>query len=144
MYNELKDIFQYLVSVRKLKKYLTIDIEFPSQWKIPKRYVQEDKIVENEKINDEYRFFSFVSEFDEKTLNITVNNIKSIISYNKEIEMKEKLLKSKIDELKKIFESEKLDNLQALKFEIFQEKLDDGEEIIDTRGTSDRLVEERD
>lgn len=144
MYNELKDIFHYLVSVRKLKKYLTIDIEFPSQWKIPKRYVQEDKIVENDKINDEYRFFSFVSEFDEKTLNITVNNIKSIISYNKEIEMKEKLLKSKIDELKKIFESEKLDNLQALKFEIFQEKLDDGEEIIDTRGTSDRLVEERD
>jgi hypothetical protein len=58
--------------------------------------------------------------------------------------LKEKLLKSKIDELKKIFESEKLDNLQALKFEIFQEKLDDGEEIIDTRGTSDRLVEERD
>jgi hypothetical protein len=144
MYNELKDIFHYLVSVRKLKKYLTIDIEFPSQWKIPKRYVQEDKIVENDKINDEYRFFSFVSEFDEKTLNITVNNIKSIISYNKEIEMKEKLLKSKIDELKKIFESEKLDNLQALKFEIFQEKLEDGEEIIDTRGTSDRLVEERD
>lgn len=141
MYSELKDIFQYLISVRKLKQYLTIDIEFPDQWKIPKKFVQEDKIVENEKVTDGYRFFSFVSEFDEKQLNITVKNIKNIIAYNKEIEMKEKLLKQKIDELKKVFESENLDKLQSLKFDILEEKLDDGEEIIDTRGASDRLAE---
>ena len=142
MYNELKDIFQFLVSVRKLKHYLTIDIEFPNHWKIPKRFVQEDKIVENDKVNDGFRFFSFVSEFDEKQLNNTVENIKNIVAYNKEIEMKEKLLKQKIDELKKIFESEKLDNLQSLKFDILEEKLDDGEEVINTRGKGNRLVEE--
>lgn len=141
MYNELKDIFQYLISVRKLKQYLTIDIEFPNQWKIPKKFVQEDKIVENEKVTDGYRFFSFVSELDERQLNVTVQNIKNIIAYNKEIEMKEKLLKQKIDELKKVFESENLDKLQSLKFDILEEKLDDGEEIIDTRGASDRLAE---
>lgn len=141
MYNELKDIFQYLISVRKLKQYLTIDIEFPNQWKIPKKFVQEDKIVENEKVTDGYRFFSFVSELDERQLNFTVENIKNIIAYNKEIEMKEKLLKQKIDELKKVFESENLDKLQSLKFDILEEKLDDGEEIIDTRGASDRLAE---
>ena len=141
MYNELKDIFQYLISVRKLKQYLTIDIEFPNQWKIPKKFVQEDKIVENEKVTDGYRFFSFVSELDERQLNFTVENIKNIIAYNKEIEMKEKLLKQKIDELKKVFESENLDKLQSLKFDILEEKIDDGEEIIDTRGASDRLAE---
>jgi hypothetical protein len=144
MYNELKDIFQFLISVRKLKNYLTIDIEFPNHWKIPKRFVQEDKIVENDKVNEGFRFFSFVSEFDEKQLNKTVDNIKNIVAYNKEIELKEKLLKQKIDELKKIFESEKLDNLQSLKFDILEEKIDDGEEVIDTRGASDRLAEERD
>ena len=142
MYNELKDVFQYLISVRKLKQYLTIDIEFPDQWKIPKRFVQEDKIVENERVNESYRFFSFVSEFDEKQLNKTVDNIKNIVSYNKEIEMKERLLKQKIDELKKVFESENLDKLQSLKFDILEEKLDDGEEVINTRGKSDRLAEE--
>jgi hypothetical protein len=142
MYNELKDIFQYLVSVRKLKKYLSIDIEFPNNWKIPKKFVQEDKIVENEKVTEGTRFFSFVSEFDEKDLNTTVNNVKNIIAYNKEIENKEKLLKQKIDELKKIFETENLENLQSLKFDILEEKLDDGEEVINARGTSDRLVEE--
>jgi len=142
MYNELKDIFEYLVSVRKLKTYLSIDIEFPITWKIPKRFVQEDKIVENPKNNDNNRFFSFVSEFDESNLNLTVNNIKNIIHYNKEIELKERLLKQKIDELKKIFESKKLENLKTLKFELFEEKLNDGEEDFNERGTRDRLVEE--
>lgn len=142
MYNELKDIFQFLVSVRKLKTYLTIDIEFPANWKIPKKYVIEDKIVENEKLNENYRFFSFVSEFNEVEMNQTVSNIKKIVSYNKEIEMKEKLLKQKIDELKRIFEKENLDNLQSLKFDILEEKLDDGEEIVDTRGTNGGLVEQ--
>lgn len=141
MYNELKDIFQFLVSVRKLKTYLTIDIEFPANWKIPKKYVIEDKIVENEKLNENYRFFSFVTEFNELEMNQTVSNIKKIISYNKEIELKEKLLKQKIDELKRIFEKENLDNLQSLKFDILEEKLDDGEEIVDTRGTNGGLVE---
>ena len=126
MYNEFKDIFEFLISVRKLKKYLTIDIEFPNHWKIPKRFVQEDKIVENDKVSDNYRFFSFVSEFKEDQLNNTIENIKNIVAYNKEIEMKERLLKQKIDELKKVFESENIDKLQSLKFDILEEKIDDG------------------
>lgn len=144
MYNEFKDIFQFLISVRKLKTYISIDVEFPLTWKIPKRFVQEDKIIENQKVNDNARFFSFVSEFNEIILNQTVENIKNIISYNKEIEMKERLLKQKIDELKRIFESENLEHLQTLKFELLEEKLNDGEEDFNERGTSDRLAEERD
>jgi hypothetical protein len=144
MYNELKDIFQYLVSVRRLKNYLSIDIEFPLNWKIPKRFAQEDKIIENQKLNDNGRFFSFVCEFDETVVNLTVENIKNIILYNKEIELKERLLKQKIDELKRIFESKNLENLQTLKFELFEEKLDDGEEDFNEGGTGDRLVEGRD
>ena len=142
MYNELKDIFQYLVSVRKLKNYLSVDIEFPTNWKIPKRFVEEDKIMENERVNDNKRFFSFVSEFDELTLDRTINNIKKIVSYNKEIELKEKLLKQKIDELKKLFENKNLENLQNLKFELLDEKLNDGEEDFNEGGTSIGLAEE--
>jgi len=142
MYKELKDIFQFLMSVRKLKTYLTIDVEFPDHWKIPKKYVQEDKVVENERVNEGLRFFSFVSEFNEQNLKTTVDSIKKIISFNKEIEMKEKLLKQKIDELKKIFQSEKLESLQSLKFDLIEEKLGDGEEIINANREGDRLVEE--
>ena len=142
MYKELKDIFHYLVSVRVLKTYLSIDVEFPVGWKIPKRFVQEDKIMENQKMSNDKRFFSFVSEFGEESLTTTLNSIKSIISYNKEIELKEKLLKQKIDELKKIFESQQLENLQNLKFELLEEKLDDGEEDFNERGTGLGLAEE--
>ena len=142
MYNELKDIFHYLVSVRKLKNYLSIDIEFPISWKIPKRFVEEDKIMENEKVTDNKRFFSFVSEFNEKTLDSTISNVKNIISYNKEIELKEKLLKQKIDELKKIFESKNLENLQNLKFELLEEKINDGEADFNEGRTGVGLVKE--
>jgi hypothetical protein len=142
MYNEFKDIFQFLISVRKLKTYISIDVEFPLTWKIPKRFVQEDKIIENQKVNDNARFFSFVSEFNEIILNQKVENIKNIISYNKEIEMKERLLKQKIDELKRIFESEDLEHLQTLKFELLEEKLNDGEEDFNERRTNHKLVEE--
>ena len=142
MYNEFKDIFNYLVSIRKLKTYLSIDIEFPITWKIPKRFVDEDKIMENQKVNEDKRFFSFVSEFNQINLDKTVQNIKNIISYNKEIEMKERLLKQKIDELKRIFESENLEHLQTLKFELLDEKLNDGEEDFNERRTNHKLVEE--
>ena len=142
MYNEFKDIFNYLVSIRKLKTYLSIDIEFPITWKIPKRFVDEDKIMENQKVNEDKRFFSFVSEFNQINLDKTVQNIKNIISYNKEIEMKERLLKQKIDELKKIFESKNLENLQTLKFELLEQQLNDGEEDFNDGGTSNNLAEE--
>ena len=142
MYKEFKDIFDYLVSVRKLKNYLSIDIEFPLNWKIPKRFVDESKIMENQKVNDTKRFFSFVSEFNEQDLEKTTLNIKNIILYNKEIEMKERLLKQKMEELKKIFEMKKLEDLQTLKFELFEEKLNDGEEDFNKTGTSIGLAEE--
>ena len=142
MYNEFKDIFNYLVSIRKLKTYLSIDIEFPITWKIPKRFVDEDKIMENQKVNEDKRFFSFVSEFNQINLDKTVQNIKNIISYNKEIEMKERLLKQKIDELKKIFESKNLENLQTLKFELLEQQLNDGEKDFNEGGTSNNLAEE--
>ena len=142
MYNEFKDIFHYLVSVRKLKTYLSIDIEFPTQWKIPKRCVDEDKIMENQKMSENKRFFSFVSEFNETNLDRTIDNIKKIVAYNKEIVLQEKLLKQKIEELKKIFENKDLENLQNLKFELLEEKLNDGEEDFNEGGTSLGVAEE--
>ncbi len=44
--------------------------------------------------------------------------------------------------MKKIFESEHLDSLQNLKFELLEEKLNDGEEDFNKRGTSLGLAEE--
>lgn len=123
-YKEVELIFPYLKSIRKLKNYLSFDIEIPASWKIPKKYVIEGKLVEQEKSSTEIRLISFVSDFNEDETNLTFTNIKGIIEYNKEIEQKQLLFVNKVEELKKIFEKQDLDRLQTLKFEINQFKLD--------------------
>ena len=142
IYKEFTILFPYLQSVRKLKSYLSFDIEFPDTWKLPKKFVNEEKVIENQKSNPGHRSFSFVSEFSEKLVDETIFNIKNIIAYNKEREEKERLFQIKVDELKKMFEKENLNNLQALKFEITENKieLDDKEETIKPSGENPTVV----
>jgi hypothetical protein len=61
---------------------------------------------------------SFVCENDEKLLNITEQTIDILIRTNIEREEKERLFKTKVTELKNIFEKEKLENLKGLKFDM--------------------------
>ena len=105
MFQEFNILFPYLQSVRKLKNYLSFDIEFPDTWKLPKKFVDEKSVLE-------------------------ITNIKNIIAYNKEREDKDRLFQQKIEELKNIFEKQKLNDLQGLKFEIKLPKieLEDDEE----------------
>ena len=91
-YNQIELIYPYLKSIRKLKEYLSFDIEFPKKWRIPKKYIIEGKFVEQETQKPDKNLVSFVSELKEKEVNTTFENIKSIIEFNKEIEQKEKLL----------------------------------------------------
>lgn len=130
MFQEFSILFPYIQSVRKLKNYLSFDIEFPDTWKLPKKFVDEKSVLENKTSTPNTRLFSFVSEFNEESVNTQIDNIKNIIAYNKEREEKERLFQQKIDELKNIFEKQKLNDLQGLKFEIKSPKieLEDDEE----------------
>ena len=130
-FTEFNTLSPYLQSVRKLKTYLSFDIHFPNTWKIPKKFVDEETLLENESTETGKRFFSFVSTFNEEEVEKIFNNLRNIIKYNKEREEKDKLFQSKVNELKSIFEKQNLDNLQALKFEISEDQkieLEDGEE----------------
>jgi hypothetical protein len=142
LFTEFTVLFPYLQSVRKLKTYLSFDIEFPDSWKLPKKYVNEEKLVENEKSKQGFRFFSFVSEFNEKSVEETTSNIRNIITYNKEREEKERLFQRKVEELKKMFEKENLGDLQSLKFEITEDKIElqDDEETIKPVGGNATVV----
>lgn len=130
MFQEFNILFPYIQSVRKLKTYLSFDIEFPDTWKLPKKFVDEKSVLENKTSTPNARLFSFVSEFNEQSVDSQITNIKNIIAYNKEREEKERLFQQKIDELKNIFEKQKLNDLQGLKFEIKSPKieLEDDEE----------------
>ena len=63
LFKEFSVLFPYLQSVRKLKTYLSFDIEYPNTWKLPKKYVNEEKVVETKTSKEGVRSFSFVSEF---------------------------------------------------------------------------------
>jgi len=143
LFSEFSILFPYLKSVRKLKTYLTFDIEFPETWKLPKKFVDEKRIVENDRDTVGFRLFSFIADFNEESVENTTNSIKNVIAYNKEREEKEKLFHSKVDELKNLFEKQNLNNLQALKFELKGKiELDDDEETSEPNRRDAGVVEE--
>jgi hypothetical protein len=118
MYKELTEIFPYLISIRKLENYLSLDIEFPSTWKLPKKFVNPESTVELTSTKPDLRCFSFAVQFDEKQIKQIFENVIGIISWNKERELKEKLLQDKFNELKTMFEKNSLDSLKNLQFNI--------------------------
>lgn len=141
MYKELSDIFPYLISIRKLESYLSLDIEFPSTWKLPKKFVNPETTVEQPATKNDVRCFSFAVQFDEVQIMQIVNNVKSIISWNRERELKDQLLQDKVNELKSFFEKNSLDSLKHLQFNIHNNltKLELEDETTDTE-----LVQQRD
>jgi hypothetical protein len=143
LYKLLLDIFPYLVSIRKLQNYLSIDIEFPKLWKIPKKYVDEKTIVEQESSKADFRFFSFAVEFNEQSMEKLFNNIIGIVKYNREREEKEDLFNKKIQQLKQVFDQNRLDDLKSLEFNFkntFQVNFDEDEQSENSENI--RLVQE--
>ena len=144
LYKEFSTLLPYIQSVRKLKNYLSFEGSFPKTWRLPKKYVEEDKIMEQESTIIDHRFFSFVSEITEEGVENTSKNIQNIIRYNLEREEKEKLFQNKVDELKHIFEKQNLKNLKSLQFEIKNKKIEleyDEEELEGTRVVPERIDE---
>jgi len=131
-YQELAVIHPYLQSVRKLKNYLSIDVNFPTTWKLPKKYVPDNSVVENESTLKDHRCFSFVSVFDEKSVEEMLINLNGVIKYNKEREEKERLFESKVTELKQIFDKQNLENLKNLSFELTEKKLSLDDELTES------------
>jgi hypothetical protein len=145
LYKEFSELLPYIQSVRKIEKYLSFDISFPTSWKLPKKYVQEDKVMEQENKIAGNRTFSFVAEINESDVEQVTENLQNIIKYNLEREEKDRLFQNKVDELKSIFEKQNLESLQNLKFDLKSKtlsklKLDDNEEEL----TTTRVVAERD
>jgi hypothetical protein len=118
LYEQLNEIFPYLISIRKLETYVSIDVELPTTWKLPKKYVDEKMVVEQKSTKTEFRCFSFATSFDEETLDKLLNNLKNIIKYNKEREEKERLFEEKVKELKSFFDKSNLTDLKSLEFQV--------------------------
>ena len=141
LYKEFSTLFPYLQSVRKLQNFLSFDVMFSTTWKLPKKYVDEEKVMEQESKTANMRLFSFVSEIDEQSIDKVSTNIQSIINYNLEREEKDQLFQEKVNELKTLFEKQSLKNLKQLKFEFKQTKIE-LEDNVDEIRESAKLVSE--
>ena len=125
-YKEAKPLIEYLHQIRKLENYIIFDMLFSKTWKIPKKYIVEDKFLNNGSLEDKLHL-SFICDFEENSLNLIQSNILGIIRYNLEREAKERLFETKVNELKSMFDKENLDTLKALQFELNKNViLDDG------------------
>lgn len=142
-YKETKPLIEYLHQIRKLENYIVFDMLFSKTWKIPKKYIVEDKFLNNGSLEDKLHL-SFICDFEENSLNLIQNNILGIIRYNLEREAKEKLFETKVNELKSMFDKENLDTLKALQFELNKSVIlddGDGQGNTETTGISE-IIEE--
>lgn len=110
-------INKYLKSVRILKNFISFDMIFPNTWMILKKYPEGIEVIQTETENGGV-ITSFVCENNKTLIDILEQTMDSFIKTNIEREEKERLFKSKVQELKNIFEKEKLENLKSLKFDI--------------------------
>jgi transcriptional regulator of heat shock response len=115
-------LFPYLYSIRRLKKYLSFDLIFPTTWEFSNQIVEKLQITQNEG-NDGKLITSIVTLPND--MSGTLSSIQKIIYHNLEREEKEKLFKSKVSELKKLFGSTNLEQLKHLEFSVYDEE--DGE-----------------
>jgi hypothetical protein len=107
-------------------------MKFPVKWSIPKSIVDEGKIIGFEVEGQNLKGITFVTSINEVELSTILLKIGKIIKLNKERELKEKLFKQTVEQLKQTFEKTDLDKLKNLYFDFdneidteFDSELDD-------------------
>ena len=142
-YKELAPFVQYIHSIRKLETYLSFDMVFPTKWSLPKSIVDEGQVVGFEAENQNFKGISFVSAIDDSEVSKNLAKIAKIIKLNKEKELKERLFRETVEQLKSTFEKTDLDKLKNLNF-YFEEEDDTPELNVELEDTDNDLDYEQD
>jgi len=129
-YKEILPFVEYIHSIRKLETYLSFDMKFQTKWSIPKSIVDEGQVVGFEVEDPNMKGITFISPIGEKEVSSIVVKIGKIIKLNKERELKERLFKQTVEQLKQTFEKTDLDKLQNLYFDF--EVVDELDTDLDT------------
>jgi hypothetical protein len=112
--NRLDKLKPYFKGLKVAESYRIVEFNLKRGWEIPDN--EEIKYQQKEvKDNGSFLYNMFYSEtktFDEILSFIEVE----VINHNLEIEEKERLLRAKVEELKRVFEDKTLDELNGLKF----------------------------
>lgn len=124
-------LFPYMGTIRRLKEYISIDLVFPGNWEFPQNIIEKCQVVQNENFKGQGISLSFVSK-PTNELEDLIYVIEELINFNLEKQEKETLFKSKVAELKKLFNNSNLESLKHLEFNIYE--ITDEEDAYDTAG----------
>jgi hypothetical protein len=116
-YKEIAPFIDYIHSIRKLQTYISFDMVFPIKWSMPKSMLEEGETVAFQAEDQNYKGISFVAQIDELNVSTVLTKIAKVIKLNQERELKEKLFKQTVEQLKQTFEKTDLDKLQNLYFD---------------------------
>ena len=116
-YKEIIPFVEYIHSIRKLETYLSFDMKFQTKWSIPKNIIDEGQVIGFEVEDPNMKGITFISPIGEKEVSSIIVKIGKIIKLNKERELKERLFKQTVEQLKQTFEKTDLDKLQNLYFD---------------------------
>ena len=92
-------------------------MKFPTKWSIPKSIVDEGQVIGFEVEDQNMKGVTFICQIAEKEVSSIIVKIGKIIKLNKERELKERLFKQTVEQLKQTFEKTDLDKLQNLYFD---------------------------
>jgi hypothetical protein len=123
-YKEIVPFVEYIHSIRKLETYLSFDMTFPTKWSIPKNIVDEGQIIGFDVEDRNSKGITFVCPIGEKEVSSVLVKIGKTIKLNKERELKERLFKQTVEQLKQTFEKTDLDKLQNLYFDFDEGELE--------------------
>ena len=131
-------LFPYLHGIRKLNQYLSVELIFPKTWEFPQSIIEKAQVEQNEKYSGEGYHLIFVAEVSHNTkVDEMLDVIADLITHNLEKEEKERLLKSKVIELKEIVKNASLEDLKTLKFDF--EEYDDIDELLEDEIETDEV-----
>ena len=133
--NRVDKLKPYFKGLKIAENYRIVEFNLKNSWSIkedPDIQVQQKQTKDSSNILYTM-FFSDKKSFDEILWFVE----DKVINYNLEIEEKEKLLRMKVDELKRVFENKSLDELNNLKFTTEDNSLKLGS---NTRSTSNNIT----
>ena len=107
----LSDLQPYVTGIRFVETFPIVDVVFKDNWTIP-----VSQIISKEKSDQNTNSYFFYSEKEGVGFDELLNYVDEIIKINQERELKQELLKVKVEELKILFKDNNLEKLMNLKF----------------------------
>lgn len=115
---QLLALSEYNIGLNIYEKKFVLQIYYPSGWVITKPENNDILFTQDKNESTLYYYIAPISV----NIDTILEMIYDVINYNKELEEKVSLFKIKLEELKKIFNNERLSVLKTLEFKLKKKK----------------------